>query len=412
LSELEKNKSVWYFFILYTISAAYFFNRDFQNFFKCFDKVFEQFDVYGVKSMKIDLYVLKIQSRLLTSNFNEALQDFEFFLDMHVESGIDYSETECFLKGLFEFVKNNYIEAFEFFSKVKLKKSLIYARSAIYKMCISYSDNELRENSFEENLIKIIQENHGFLKVDLILTEPVFYSLRKIESIKDLINHKILRDKTVNDSKEKILIPSSLIQVIVNKKTLKLNLKKSIELFLWLVFHEEGTRGEMIQSIWGDPEDQSNIEYFKVALRKLRLGFLEHLHGDFEPIIFEHGSYSLNSNIQIDCDALDLLKAKSALLLDVDALEFLFTKYRGEVMPGFESSWIVDLRHQLLDAAVTIGERLGTLLLEVDVFKAARVFKRVLELDSYSDIARAGLTRAQGSMSEGARALTRAARLN
>jgi LuxR family transcriptional regulator, maltose regulon positive regulatory protein len=169
------------------------------------------------------------------------------------------------------------------------------------------------------------------------------------------------------------------------------NLTKSKELLAWLVLHGASTRDEIVQALWGDATDKRNLEYFKVAMRKLRVGFSEHQSVTFDAVTFENGVYVLHPRLQVLCAAKNILDARDDFPSDTSVLEFLFLGYKGVFLSGIDSPWVVETRSVLLDAVVSIGEQLGLLLLKSDVFKAIRIFKRVLELDAFSDVALRGL---------------------
>jgi LuxR family transcriptional regulator, maltose regulon positive regulatory protein len=153
------------------------------------------------------------------------------------------------------------------------------------------------------------------------------------------------------------------------------------------VLYGASTRAELLHGIWGE-SSKANLEYFKVALRKLRMAFSDHSSITFEPILFEDGVYKLHPRLQIQCSAADLLNTQDNFPTDPEKLEWLFSSYRGQFLAGIESKWVQELQRVLLELAVQIGERWGQHLITTDKYKAVRIFRRVLEFDPLSEIAK------------------------
>ncbi len=174
---------------------------------------------------------------------------------------------------------------------------------------------------------------------------------------------------------------------LISSTVAKIPLAKSRELLAWLVINGASTRNELILALWGDTNEKRNLEYFKIALRKLRTALLSNSSITFDPILFETGLYKLHPRLNIVCSAKNILKAGERFPTDIPRLEALFSSYRGLFMLGIDSAWILELRHMLLDITVRIGKQLGLLLLESDQFKAARVLRRVREFDPLFGVA-------------------------
>ncbi|GEM46872.1 tetratricopeptide repeat protein [Deinococcus cellulosilyticus] len=123
--------------------------------------------------------------------------------------------------------------------------------------------------------------------------------------------------------------------------------KKSCEVLVWLLLHGPSTRDRIINDLHDGENSSKHIDYFKVAVRRLRSSIFEETGIEINPVVFENGMYTVAEQLNFRVDHLEL--EAQVRTLDSAALEKVTTVYRQEFMPGFESSWIERLRLRIQD---------------------------------------------------------------
>lgn len=165
--------------------------------------------------------------------------------------------------------------------------------------------------------------------------------------------------------------------------TVPIALAKSRELLVWLALHASGTRDEMVTALWDGSAEERHVEYFKVAVRRLRGALKNALGTDVDPLPYREGRYRLDPTFQVEVDA-QLDQPTSSVPRE---LARQFQTFAQPFMPGSDSAWIEDLRTQYQQRAITLGLAMAAMP-DAD---APAVFRQVLNLDPWSDAAHQGL---------------------
>jgi LuxR family transcriptional regulator, maltose regulon positive regulatory protein len=180
---------------------------------------------------------------------------------------------------------------------------------------------------------------------------------------------------------------------------------KAGELLTWLAINGPASRDKIIDIIWDGSNEQRHIEYFKVAVRRLRAALEETAPLEFNPLPFEAGTYRLSERFELHFDVQTLLQALETNLetpepdslepdrlepdrLKSDRLEPVWTSlenYSGEFLAGIDSEWVLETRRVLLDQALDLAHALGKHLETHDPNAAIRAYKQAIKLES-SDV--------------------------
>jgi LuxR family transcriptional regulator, maltose regulon positive regulatory protein len=179
-------------------------------------------------------------------------------------------------------------------------------------------------------------------------------------------------------------------------------LKKSTELLVWLILHGPATRSEIISVLWNKKFTTKDMEYFKVAARRLRTALSEHPSITFNPLPFEHGVYRIAEQFDLHLDIAPLISDTPDSSADILAL---LESYKGEFLPGFQGEWIENIRTRALDTLLERGLELGQQLEQLDPKDAIRVYDRIRALDSLCEPAYQGLERVYRTLGQEANAV-------
>jgi LuxR family transcriptional regulator, maltose regulon positive regulatory protein len=192
------------------------------------------------------------------------------------------------------------------------------------------------------------------------------------------------------------------LAIWIESESTRIPLKKSAELLIWLAIHGPATRDEIITALWGKNFTSKDVEYFKVAARRLRTALSEHPSVTFNPLPFEHGVYRISEQFDINLDIAPLISDSPDSSADI--LELL-ESYRGEFLPGFQGEWIENIRTRALDTLLERGLELGRQLEQLDPKDAIRVYDRIRALDSLCEPAYQGLERVYRTLGQEANAV-------
>ena len=156
--------------------------------------------------------------------------------------------------------------------------------------------------------------------------------------------------------------------------------RKAGELLVWLALHGPASRDKIIDALWDGSNEQRHLEYFKVAVRRLRAALEEAAPLEFNPLPFEAGTYRLSSRFEIDLDAQALTQAFE--LNDPARQSQAWNRYTGDFLPGIDSEWVLETRRNLLDQALDLAHEIGGQLEVSDPDAATLVYKQAIKLES------------------------------
>jgi two-component SAPR family response regulator len=178
---------------------------------------------------------------------------------------------------------------------------------------------------------------------------------------------KVLQDKAApleqKPNRPKLSITTARgVNVFVEDKKIEIPLAKSLEVLLWLAIQGTSTRGEILKGLWLEPEDTKSGDYFRVAVRRLRMELNSHPSLQFDPIPFVGSSYCISDALELDLDIAPLLKAIEEQTSEPAALEVALKCYDHNLFKGCEGAWFDEMRenlaHQAMQFAGILNENL------------------------------------------------------
>ncbi|GGR81460.1 BTAD domain-containing putative transcriptional regulator [Deinococcus sedimenti] len=162
-------------------------------------------------------------------------------------------------------------------------------------------------------------------------------------------------------------------------------LAKSRELLVWLALHGSGTRDEIVTALWDGSAEERHVEYFRVAVRRLRGALKAALNTDPDPLPYREGRYRLGDHLDVILDA----RPDQPVPEDPVNLARQAQLFSQPFMPGSEGDWIQELR----DRCQLRSAQLGLALAATPGADAPAAFRQVLQVDPWSDAAHQGLIR-------------------
>jgi LuxR family transcriptional regulator, maltose regulon positive regulatory protein len=271
------------------------------------------------------------------------------------------------------------------------------ARTLLYRAEIARRENKLTQAhalKLERQIQKI--GNSGFLRIDAAKLHLLY---REFVSRGWVVEH-FQPHLEPNSSLPAQQVPTlelkvksfGTLQVSINASRIHIPLAKAGELLVWLILNGAATRDEIVRALWGDPNEQRHVEYFKICVRRLRAALTEAVQSlNINPLPFEHHLYSLHERFQIHCDALQLTQAGESN--SVEALQAALDAAQGTFLPGSDTEWVVTARMQYHDQALKVSMTLGHLLELVNPREAIQVYQRVIKLESLHEEAHLALIR-------------------
>ena len=169
---------------------------------------------------------------------------------------------------------------------------------------------------------------------------------------------------------------------------------KAGELLAWLAINGPASRDKIIDIIWDGSSEQRHIEYFKVAVRRLRAALEEAAPLEFNPLPFEAGTYRLSERFELQFDVQTLLQSfeqsfetnlETPEPLGLEPVWASLEGYGGDFLAGIDSEWVLETRRSLLDQALDLAHALGKHLESHDPNAAIRAYKQAIKLES-SDV--------------------------
>jgi DNA-binding SARP family transcriptional activator len=159
------------------------------------------------------------------------------------------------------------------------------------------------------------------------------------------------------------------------------------ELFLFLFFEGASTKDNVGLEFWPDLDAEKVRNNFHTSIRRAREALGENI------IVHESGIYSINSDLEIWCDAYKfetfVTKARQLAASDARAenlLEKAVNLYKGDFLAQMHMAWITPYRLKLREVYV---EALMSLAhcqqSHHDLKQAIQTLKRALEVDPYRE---------------------------
>ncbi len=176
--------------------------------------------------------------------------------------------------------------------------------------------------------------------------------------------------------------------------------RKALELFLYLVIHRRPVPGERLASLlWPDNPDISRKSLNTAASRARRA--LRALPGPI--VVFERSFFSLDPALSIDSDYARLERLAEQCRPDASgrlsqaarqAGEQAVALYRGELLEGLWSEWVVELRRTVSEKVFSLLHLLaGDQESQGRFVEASQHYQRMLDLDPCREEAQLGQMR-------------------
>jgi DNA-binding SARP family transcriptional activator len=191
------------------------------------------------------------------------------------------------------------------------------------------------------------------------------------------VNHHVLELKTLGK-----------LEVHVNDIPVRFAFAKCGELLVWIVLHGPATRDQICDALWDGEVTSSNLEYFRVVVRRTRAALTE-AGLSFNPLVFEDKLYRISDQLEVRIDALELTAAVNSPT--PARLQKAVAAYHGEFMPQTTHEWARLERTIILDLAIEAAIQLAELLEPDDARLAITMYRRAIEIEPFSDTARAKL---------------------
>jgi LuxR family transcriptional regulator, maltose regulon positive regulatory protein len=163
------------------------------------------------------------------------------------------------------------------------------------------------------------------------------------------------------------------------------------ELLVWLALHGPATKDQMLDALWDGSADSAKAEYLRVILRQIRLTLTATQKLIANPIVYSKTFYALHPtlNIQLDYRQLKSITTQN----DPDVLLAALNTHQGEFLPSMDSQWIQVARVEAQEIRLLAALRLGEQLESADADTAIIAYRKAIDLESFSELAYAGLTR-------------------
>ena len=169
------------------------------------------------------------------------------------------------------------------------------------------------------------------------------------------------------------------VQVRLNDRPVHIPLSRSVEMLAWLAIHREGSRDQIMNDLWDGSSEQRHLEYFKVAVRHLRLALSSDPNVTFNPLQYQQGRYFLAPEFTLEVDA--LLPGQLLITPTSEGLQKIIDAYQGPFLPGSESSWVETRRTALLDQALSAGLMLAQRPKRQDLARVTNVLEWCVNTD-------------------------------
>jgi two-component SAPR family response regulator len=181
------------------------------------------------------------------------------------------------------------------------------------------------------------------------------------------------------------------LEIRLNGQTVRFPFAKCAELIVWLALNGAANKDQICDELWDGRATRSNLEYFRVVVRRTRNALVEAGELEFNPLTFEHGLYQLSPKLELQVDVLELANALKNP--NPERLRNALDLYQGEFMPYMTSEWANLKRTVVVDLALDIAIQVAQSLEQRQPRQAIEAYKRALEIEPLSEIATSRLMR-------------------
>jgi LuxR family transcriptional regulator, maltose regulon positive regulatory protein len=196
-----------------------------------------------------------------------------------------------------------------------------------------------------------------------------------------------------NTSNQRVLKLTTLgtLTAFINNTQVKLPFAKAGELLIWLALNGAASREQIFDALWDGSTESRHLEYFKVAVRRLRYALAEASGEMWNPLPFEQGRYRLDERFEIVLDASILLKAPEHQ--EINALRQTLEMNQGLFLHKVNTEWVEILRERLIEVTLEGQLRCAELLEIEQPLEALKFYQAALNADPLSEDAYQGVMR-------------------
>lgn len=178
----------------------------------------------------------------------------------------------------------------------------------------------------------------------------------------------------------------------VNGQPVAFPFAKAAELFAYLVTHGPAGRDQLVDALWDGSGDPKHADYFRVAVRRLRLALSGVSPGLANPVPLAGGRYQLAPEYEVTLDT-DLIR-RACVAGTAEHLRAAWA-VEGAFLPKADSAWAADHRESLREGLVRATLRYATEELGRDLMASVAAYEQVLLLDPASEQGYEGLISSQ-----------------
>jgi LuxR family transcriptional regulator, maltose regulon positive regulatory protein len=318
------------------------------------------------------------------------------------ESGTRLYDAYRFYEGVAAFLEADLEGADSHFAVVgaQTAEEDDYQRSLIFRAEIARRQGRL-DRSHLASLIEVLNAhgNDGVLRVDAALFGELYaeclnrgwwperfvaYASASVAPVLEVVG-------TGDDRLELRLQSLGAVQASIAGSSAHIPLAKAGELLVWLAIHGPASRDQLVDALWDGSNEQRHIEYFKIAVRRLRASFAEHASVDFNPLTFEQGLYRISERLNVQLDAMAVAAALQAN--DPFALEAAVLAHQGVFLPACESEWASEARMRFQEEALEAAMALALRLEADDSRRALELRRAAVRIDPLHEVAHVALLR-------------------
>ena len=156
---------------------------------------------------------------------------------------------------------------------------------------------------------------------------------------------------------------------------------------MWLALHGPSSRAQIIDALWDGSNNPAHAEYFRLIVRRLRAALTQAGAAHLNPVPYAQGLYSLHEDLNVWVDVQAALDRESP---DGPGSE---TALSGVFLPRHASEWVLAVRNQLIDAALSRLQQQAEVAEGHAPDQARQLYQRMLQFDPLSEVGHAGLLR-------------------
>jgi LuxR family transcriptional regulator, maltose regulon positive regulatory protein len=169
------------------------------------------------------------------------------------------------------------------------------------------------------------------------------------------------------------------LELHVNDIPVRVPLTKSFEILSFLALEGPSRRETIVDALWDGSSDVRHVDYFKVALRRLRVALSEVMGSDVNAVPIIEKRFRLDPRLDVNLDAHILARATQTQ--DWDVLKQALERYQGDFLPFSESAWALERRHGFLLDAVSLAIRIGDRLAHTQDPDCLTYLRRAVQID-------------------------------